>query len=206
MTKTPPRPMPDADFLRPQQATVLADEWATLTKYEFDLKRRDGVWQRQIRQCYDRGNGATALLYDPTRETVLLTRQFRLPVFMNGGLEALIETPAGLLEGADPGERMRGELEEETGYRIATLTHLYDIHSSPGSVTESLSYYIGTYAEHEKVSDGGGEFDEGEDIEVLHIPLKDAVAMIGRGEMTDAKTIILLQHMWITKLTTGHPL
>ncbi len=203
MPRTTRKSIPETDFLRPISETVLADDWALLIKHEFDYKRRDGDWQRQVRQCYDRGNGATALLYNPATDCVLLTRQFRLPVFLNGGLAGLIETPAGLLEGAQPLERMRGELEEETGFRIHDLTHLYDIHSSPGSVTEYLSYFVGTYALDDQVSEGGGEIDEGEDIEVMHVPLEQAVAMIGTGEMTDAKTIILLQHLWINKLTKG---
>lgn len=201
MSRSAPKPLPKADFLRPHSETVLADDWATLTKYKFDYRRRDGTWQRQVRQSYDRGNGAVALLHNPDTDCVLLTRQFRLPVFLNVGLPGLIEAPAGLLDGAAPLERMRAELAEETGFRIDKLTHLYDVHTSPGSVSEYLAYFIGTYAEQDRVSEGGGEVDEGEDIEVLHIPLAEAVAMIGKGEMCDAKTIILVQHLWIERCT-----
>ena len=179
---------------------VLADDWGRLTKYEFDLRLRDGSWQRQFRETYDRGNGATCLLYNPATGCVLLTRQFRLPVLVNGGLEFLVETPAGLLDGAEPAIRMQAELIEETGYDVSALTHLFDIYMSPGSVTEYLAFFQGEYSEKQKISEGGGSADEGEDIDVLHIPLPDAMTMIESGEIRDAKTIILLQHLTIKQL------
>lgn len=185
---------------RPIAERVLADDWGRLTKYEFELRLRDGGWQRQTREAYDRGNGATCLLYNPRSGSVLLTRQFRLPVFLNGGLESLIETPAGLLEGAEPATRMRAELIEETGYDVSELTHLFDIYMSPGSVTEYLAFFYGEYAEKHRVGNGGGAADEGEDIDVLEIPLPDAMQMINRGEIRDAKTVILLQHLTIRLL------
>ncbi|WP_429818179.1 NUDIX domain-containing protein [Ensifer sp. B1-9] len=185
---------------RPIAERVLADDWGRLTKYEFELRLRDGGWQRQTREAYDRGNGATCLLYNPRSGCVLLTRQFRLPVFLNGGLESLIETPAGLLEGAEPATRMRAELIEETGYDVSKLTHLFDIYMSPGSVTEYLAFFCGEYAEKHRVGTGGGAADEGEDIDVLEIALPDAMQMINRGEIRDAKTVILLQHLTIRLL------
>lgn len=188
---------------RPLSEQVLSDDWGKLTKFDYELRRRNGAWQRQTRETYDRGNGATCLLFDAATECVLLTRQFRLPVFLNGGLETLIETPAGLLDGAGAAERMRSELVEETGYEIAELTHLFDIYMSPGSVTEYLAFFEGSYSAGEKVSEGGGDFDEGEDIEVLHVPLTEAMQMIERGEIRDAKTIILLQRLTIARLTQG---
>lgn len=130
----------NSSVYRPISERVLADDWGRLTKYEYELQLRDGSWQRQTREAYDRGNGATCLLYNPASDNVLLTRQFRLPVLLNGGLESLIETPAGLLEGADPATRMRAELIEETGYEVSELTHLFDIYMSPGSVTEYLAF------------------------------------------------------------------
>jgi nudix-type nucleoside diphosphatase (YffH/AdpP family) len=181
--------------IRPGGETLLSDNWARLTRHEFDYRRRDGTWQRQVREVYDKGNGAVALLHDPVAATVLLTRQFRLPAFLNGGTEAVIEAPAGLLEGADPLERMREELVEETGYQVTTLEHLSDVYMTPGSVTETLVHFIGTYSADQKVSEGGGKHDEGEDIEVLHLPLDQALAMMATGEIRDAKTIILLQHL-----------
>jgi nudix-type nucleoside diphosphatase (YffH/AdpP family) len=191
--------MSDSIF-RPISERVLADDWGRLTKYEYQLRLRDGSWQRQQREAYDRGNGATCLLYNPATGSVLLTRQFRLPVFLNGGLEALIEAPAGLLEGAEPAVRMREELIEETGYDVSALTHLFDVYMSPGSVTEYLAFFIGEYSEKQKVNDGGGCADEGEDIDVMQVSLSNAVTMISSGEIRDAKTIILLQHLAIRLL------
>ncbi len=187
----------DEGVFRPIAERVLADDWGRLTKYEFELRLRDGGWQRQTREAYDRGNGATCLLYNPRSGRVLLTRQFRLPVFLNGGLESLIETPAGLLDGAEPATRMRAELIEETGYDVSELTHLFDIYMSPGSVTEYLAFFYGEYTEKHRVGTGGGAPDEGEDIDVMEISLSDAIQMIDRGEIRDAKTIILLQHLTI---------
>ncbi|MBV7520447.1 NUDIX domain-containing protein [Ensifer sp. ENS12] len=187
----------DENVFRPIAERVLADDWGRLTKYEFELRLRDGGWQRQTREAYDRGNGATCLLYNPRSGRVLLTRQFRLPVFLNGGLESLIETPAGLLDGAEPATRMRAELIEETGYDVSELTHLFDIYMSPGSVTEYLAFFYGEYTEKHRVGTGGGAPDEGEDIDVMEISLSDAIQMIDRGEIRDAKTIILLQHLTI---------
>ncbi|WP_120631402.1 NUDIX domain-containing protein [Ruegeria sp. EL01] len=179
---------------------VLSDNWGILTRYEFELRRRNGEWQRQTRETYDRGNGATCLLFNPETTCVLLTRQFRLPVFLNGGVEALIETPAGLLEGSDAGGRMRAELLEETGFQTPTLTHLFDIYMSPGSVTEYLSFFKGIYSASDQVAVGGGKLEEGEDIEVLEVSLSDAMKMIESGDIRDAKTIILLQHLMIETL------
>jgi len=165
------------------------------------MRRQNGEWQRQTREAYDRGNGATCLLHNPDTDHVLLTRQFRLPVYLNGGFEGLIETPAGLLDGAQADERMRKELEEETGYQIEKLIHLFDVYMSPGSVTEYLSFFKGIYSASNQTGQGGGSFDEGEDIEVMHIPLTDAMQMIAEGEIRDAKTIILLQNLMIERLT-----
>ncbi len=187
--------MKDNAFVRPIEQTVLSDNWGTLTKHTFALKRRDGTWQNQTREAYDRGNGAACLLYNRDQNTVLLVKQFRLPAMLNGHDGFLIEAPAGLLEGLDPAERMRAELEEETGYSVSKLTLAFDTFMSPGSVTEKLACFIGTYSAKDQVSAGGGHPDEGEDIEVLHIPFEDALAMIASGEIADAKTIMLLQHL-----------
>ena len=195
------KPIPPSDRIKPISQTLLADDWATLTKYEFDFKRSDGRWPRMIRQAYDRGNGVACLLHDPAYDTLLLTRQFRLPVFLNGHDGDMIEIPAGLLEGAAPQERMRGELQEETGYTVSKLNHIMDVHMSPGSVTEYLSFYTGTYDKDTPTGQGGGEYDEGEDIEVLHIPVNDALAMIRNGAISDAKTIILIQHLALERLS-----
>lgn len=191
--------MNETEFFRPIKQTVLADDWGTLTKHTFALKRRDGAWQEQTREAYDRGNGAACLLYNREQGTVLLVKQFRLPAKLNGHDGFLIEVPAGLLEGMNPAERMRAELEEETGFSVSKLTLVFDAFMSPGSVTEKLACFIGTYTGKDQVSDGGGHPDEGEDIEVLHIPLDEALAMISSGEIADAKTIMLLQHLALNK-------
>jgi len=158
------------------------------------------TWQRQVREAYDRGNGAACLLYCPAKGTVLLTRQFRLPAFLNGGFESLVEAPAGMLDGAEPAERMRAELIEETGYAVSELTHLFDAYMSPGSVTEYLAFFHGEYADADKQGEGGGSPEEGEDIAVFEVPLAEAMAMIRRGDIRDAKTIILVQDLMIRVL------
>ncbi len=183
------------NLFRIREQTVLSDDWGNLTRYDFELKTRSGAWQAQRREAYDRGNGVACLLHDPDGGTVLLIRQFRLPAAVNGHDGMMIEVPAGMLDGADPRQRMREELEEETGYRVSELDHLYDVYMSPGSVTEYLSFYQGTYNRSERASEGGGNPEEGEDIEVLHVSLEDALAMIRTGEICDAKTIMLIQHL-----------
>ncbi|WP_299472062.1 NUDIX domain-containing protein [uncultured Roseibium sp.] len=193
--------MQNTDYLRFIDQTLLSDNWGKLTRYRFEYLRKDGSWQEQIREAYDRGNGVTCLLYNPETGCVLLTRQFRLPVLLNGKDPFLIETPAGLLEGANPEDRMRSELIEETGYEVSALEHLFDVHMSPGSVTEFLSFYAGTYHLKDRVGDGGGEVTEGEDIEVMHVPLKEALKMIRSGAICDAKTIMLLQERALREFT-----
>ena len=187
-------------IFRPLSQEVLSEDWGKLTKHHYDLRRRSGEWQRQTRETYDRGNGATCLLYNPDADTIVLTGQFRLPVFLNGGLTSLIEAPAGLLDGADPADRMRAELIEETGFQIDTLTHLFDIYMSPGSVTEYLAFFMGTYRADDQITGGGGDYAEGEDIDVFEVSLNDAMSMITHGEIRDAKTIILIQHLYIQKI------
>lgn len=193
--------MRNPNLYRPVSETKLADDWGKLTKHEFELKRQSGEWQRLTRETYDCGCGATCLLYNADTDCVLLTRQFRLPAFLKGGFPSLIEAPAGLLDDAEPLERMREELIEETGYAVSALEHLFDLYSSPGTLTERLSYFQGSYSQNDKVSEGGGLKEEGEDIEVMHVPLTDAMAMIDNGEIRDAKTVILLQRLMIEQLT-----
>ncbi len=193
--------MSQNEYYRPVSKEILSDNWGILTKHEFELRRRDGTWQSQTRETYDRGNGATCILHNPKTDCVLLTRQFRLPVFLNGGLHSLIETPAGLLDGVCADDRMRAELIEETGFEVDTLIHLFDVYMSPGSVTEYLSFFKGTYSASDQTNDGGGAYDEGEDIEVMQVALPEAMEMIKHGEICDGKTIILLQHLFIERLS-----
>ncbi|PRD57880.1 NUDIX domain-containing protein [Phyllobacterium myrsinacearum] len=183
-----------ADRVRVRTVKILADDWFVLKKTTFDYLRRDGTWQTQNRETYDRGNGAVILLYDRARRTVILTRQFRYPAFVNGCTELLIEAPAGLLDNISPEERIRKEAEEETGYRVQHVRKVFEAFMSPGSVTEKLYFFAGEYTSSDRVSDGGGEAAEGEDIDVLELPFDEALAMIGRGAIEDGKTIMLLQY------------
>ncbi|MDC7831185.1 MULTISPECIES: NUDIX domain-containing protein [Pseudomonas] len=187
--------MPDTPRFRIQQVETLSADWGLLKKTTFDYLRRDGSWQRQTRETYDRGNGATILLYDRDRRTVLLIRQFRLPTLGNGlddGL--LVETPAGLLDAAAPEARIKAEVEEETGYRLDNVQHLFDAFMSPGSVTELLHFFAGEYRADQRIADGGGLHEEGEDIELLELPFDEALAMARDGRLLDGKTIMLLQY------------
>lgn len=184
-----------SENIRIVDVQVLSNDWYVLKKNTFDLRRRDGQWQRQSRETYDRGNGATILLYNRARRTVVLTRQFRFPAYVNGTANGrLIETCAGLLDQDDPATCIRREVEEETGFRIHDVRKVFEAYMSPGSVTERLFFFVGEYTAADKVSAGGGEVHEGEDIEVLELPLDQALAMVASGEICDGKTIMLLQH------------
>ncbi|MFS2157568.1 NUDIX domain-containing protein [Pseudomonas sp. Pseusp122] len=182
---------------------TLSDNWYLLKKYSFDLRRRDGSWQAQTREVYDRGNGATILLYNLAQRTVLLIRQFRMPTFVNGHSGYLIESAAGLLDNASPEERIRLEAQEETGYRIGAIEKIFEAFMSPGSVTERIHFFIGHYEPGDRVDDGGGLAEEGEDIEVLELGFDEAIAMIGSGDIVDGKTIMLLQYLQLRLMNRG---
>ncbi len=186
--------------IRNLTSTILSDEWARLTRHEFELQRRDGVWESQIRQSYDRGHAAVILPFDPLRKTVLLVKQFRLPVHLQGDDGLLIEACAGLLEGDDPETCIRKEAEEELGYRLGAVRRIYDIYMSPGSVTERLSFFMAEYSPFDRISDGGGNAHEGEDIEVLEMLLSEALALVRSGGIVDAKTVMLIQQAVIDGL------
>jgi len=174
---------------------TLSDDWYTLKKYTFDVRRRNGEWQRQNREAYDRGNGATILLYNRDKRTVILTRQFRFPVYINGHDGYLIETAAGLLDNMAPEQRIKAEAEEETGYQIDRVEKVFDAFMSPGSVTEKLYFYIAEYRPADRKGQGGGIEAEGEDIEVLEWPVDQALQAIDDGLIVDGKTIMLLYHV-----------
>ncbi|QAY87001.1 NUDIX domain-containing protein [Pseudomonas arsenicoxydans] len=176
------------------ESQVLSHDWYLLRKISFDYLRNNGEWQRQTREVYDRGNGAAILLFNREKRTVVLTRQFRLPVFVNGHDGLLIEVAAGLLEGADPEERIRSEAEEETGYRVHHVQKIFESYMSPGSVTEKLHFFIAEYDTASKVSEGGGLEEETEELEVLEWAFEEALEAFYRGEICDAKTIMLLQY------------
>jgi nudix-type nucleoside diphosphatase (YffH/AdpP family) len=181
------------DRVRIIHTTVLSNDWYLLKKTTFDFQRRDGTWQRQSRETYDRGNGATILLVNRDRRTVVLTRQFRLPAFVNGHDGMMIEAAGGLLDNALPEERIRAEVEEETGYRVNNVQKVFEAYMSPGSVTEKLYFFIAEYDASTRVGHGGGVEAEGEDLEVIELTLDDALLAVRRGEIVDAKTIMLLQ-------------
>jgi nudix-type nucleoside diphosphatase (YffH/AdpP family) len=183
--------------------TVLSDHWYVLRKATFDFLHRDGRWTREVREAYDRGNGVVVLLHEPSASTVLLTRQFRLPAFVNGHADGmLIEAPAGLDDGDDPEDAIRREAEEETGVRITEVRRLFDLFMSPGSVTERVAFFVAAYTQADRVSAGGGLSHEGEDIEVIEMPLVEALAMVDRGQIADAKTVLLLQWARLQQLTS----
>lgn len=178
------------------QKETLSDNWYKLYKYTYTITDKQGHVLTQSREAYDRGNGATILLYNTAQRTVILTRQFRLPTFVNGNQAdhgMLIETCAGLLDLDNPEDCIRRETEEETGYRISHVRKIMEVYMSPGSVTEILYFFVGAYTAEQKVNEGGG-VDEDEHIDVLELPFDKAYNMIATGEIRDAKTIMLLQY------------
>jgi GDP-mannose pyrophosphatase NudK len=174
---------------------ILADDWGILTKYNVDFTRADGTVQSFTRETYDRGHGAVILLYNRERGTIVLTRQFRFVAHINGHHADLVEACAGLLDARDPEEAIRQEAEEETGFRVGLVEKLWTVFMSPGSVTERLHFYIAPYTSDMQISSGGGVATEGEDITVIEVDLHEALAMVDRGEIVDAKTIMLIQHV-----------
>ncbi|SFC94626.1 NUDIX domain-containing protein [Collimonas sp. OK412] len=182
------------DRVKIRKVEVLSNDWYLLQKTTFDYRRSDGSWQTLTRETYDRGNGATILLYNRERRSVILIRQFRFPTYGNGHDGFLIETAAGLLDQASPEERIKAEAEEETGYRVTEVRKIFEAFMSPGSVTEKLYFFVAEYDPGSRISDGGGLHAEGEDIQVLELPLEQALQMIGSGKIADGKTIMLLQY------------
>jgi GDP-mannose pyrophosphatase NudK len=171
---------------------LLSDNWYHLHRVTFDYTGSNGRTNRLNREVYDRGNGATILLYDPRRDVVVLVRQFRMPAYLNGHSGWLIETPAGLLDGDHPEEAIRREAIEETGYQVRDVRFLFKCFMSPGAVTELVHFFVASIDIEDRVSDGGGLDEENEDIEVLEVKLSDALTMIETGEICDGKTIMLL--------------
>jgi len=173
---------------------ILSNNWYVLRKITYQYLQKDGSWQTQQREAYDRGNGATILLYNKASANVILTRQFRLPTFINGNPDGmLIEACAGLLDKDNPEDCIRRETEEETGYKITAVRKIFEAYMSPGSVTEILYFFVAEYTKDMKVADGGGVAHEQENIEVLELTFKKALRMIDSGEIKDGKTIMLLQ-------------
>lgn len=187
--------------IRNIQTKILADDWAVLKKLTYEYQRNDGSWETHVRQAYDRGDGVTLLLYSPEKKTVVLTRQFRIPTYLNGNADGmLIETCAGKLDVPDPEDCIRREAQEETGFKLDKVTKVFEAYMSPGSVTELIHFYIAQYNDQMKISAGGGAPGEQENIEVIEMPFSEALEMIDRNEIRDGKTIMLLQHAAIKRL------
>ncbi|WP_345712897.1 NUDIX domain-containing protein [Kineococcus glutinatus] len=173
---------------------VTSDGWHVLRRTTFEHRRRDGTWQVQQRETYDRGDGATVLLYDRERATVLLTRQFRFPAYVNDHPDGmLLETAAGLLDADDPESAVRREAAEELGVEVGEIAPVFALYTSPGSVTERLHCYAAPYGAADRTGAGGGLVEEGEDIEVVELPFAQALRMVADGRIVDAKTVLLLQ-------------
>ncbi|MDH2385309.1 GDP-mannose pyrophosphatase [Bradyrhizobium sp. CER78] len=183
-----------ADRVRVKDVQLLSKRRYELKSATFDYRRSNGEWQTQVREVYDRGNGAVLLPYNLKARSVVLVRQFRYPAFANGYDDLLIEAAAGMLDDAAPEARIRAEAEEEIGYRLAHVRKVFEAFMTPGAVTEKLHFFIAEYDAAMRISDGGGLADEGEDIEVLELAIDDALAMISDGRIVDAKTIMLLQY------------
>jgi nudix-type nucleoside diphosphatase (YffH/AdpP family) len=180
---------------------ILSSNWYVLRKITYQYLKKDGTVETQSREAYDRGNGATILLYNKEQKTVILTRQFRLPTYVNGNESGLlIEACAGLLDKDNAEDCIRRETEEETGYKISAVRKIFEAYMSPGSVTEMLYFFIAEYSKEMKVSDGGGVAHEHENIEVLEMDLEQAMTMIETGEIKDGKTILLLQYIKLNSI------
>ena len=187
--------------IRLVKTEVLSDNWYVLRKLTYEYRKKDGTWQLQHREAYDRGNGATILLYNREQKTVILTRQFRMPTFVNGNEDGmLIESCAGLLDKDNPEDCIRKETEEETGYKVTHVEKILEAFMSPGSVTEKLYFFVAEYEKSMKSNGGGGLEHEQEEIEVLELKFDRALEMIKTGEIQDGKTILLLYYAQINRL------
>jgi GDP-mannose pyrophosphatase NudK len=187
--------------IRNVQTSILSDNWYVLKKATYEFLGNDGKWETFNREVYDRGNGATILLYNKAAGTVILTSQFRMPTYLNGNTDGyMIECCAGLLDKDNPEDCIKRETEEETGYKITSVQKAFEAYMSPGSVTEILYCFTAEYTKEMKVSEGGGIAEETENIEVLELPFTQALDMIKTGEIKDAKTIMLLQYAQINGL------
>jgi GDP-mannose pyrophosphatase NudK len=188
-------------IIRNIQSKVLSKNWSILSKFSYEFHKSDGSWETQSREVYDRGNGVTILLYHPLQKKIILTKQFRLPTFINGHKDGMmIETCAGKLEIETPLECIKREVLEETGYKIDQAYEIFKLYMSPGSVTEFIHFYTARYDHQMKIESGGGNASEQENIEVLELNFDEAFAMIDSGEIQDAKTIILLQYAKLKSL------
>ncbi|TYA71806.1 NUDIX domain-containing protein [Seonamhaeicola marinus] len=183
------------------QKALLSDNYYILNKVSFDYLMKDGRWVNTMREVYDRGDGAGILLYNKEKKTVILTKQFRMPTFMNDNEDGfLVEVAAGMLDKDNPEECIIRETEEETGYRLKKVKKVYESYSSPGVLTEKMHFFVGEYTDNMKVHEGGGLDNEQEDIEVLEMPFNEVVDKLHNGEIVDTRTIVLIQYAIIHKL------
>lgn len=183
----------DSQKVRIKEIETLAQYKGKLMRATFEQRRRSGDWQQRKREIYDNGNSAAILPYDPARNTVLLTRQLRLPIYLQDGTENSTEACAGKLDGETAETRIKKEMEEELGYRVEQVERLFELYVSPAAIMEKITYFTCAYSPADKVSEGGGLAEEGEDIEVIETTLEQAAAMVASGEIIDAKTVILIQ-------------
>jgi nudix-type nucleoside diphosphatase (YffH/AdpP family) len=183
-----------SDRIRVKDVRLLSDNHYTLKTTTFEWRRANGEWQTQHRETYDRGNGATLLPYNLRQRSVVLVRQFRYPAYVSGYDDLMIEAVAGLLDNESPEARIRAEAEEESGYRLRDIRKVFEAFMSPGAVTEKLHFFVAEYEPDMRIGSGGGNPDEGEDIEVLELSIDEALAMIADRRIVDAKTIMLLQY------------
>ncbi|WP_299251868.1 GDP-mannose pyrophosphatase NudK [uncultured Aquimarina sp.] len=192
------------DKIKILKTELLSDNWYTLNKVTYNYQKKDGQWETHSREAYDRGNGATILLYNADNKKVILTKQFRLPTYVNGNPTGmLIESCAGLLDKDNAENCIRKETEEETGYKVSKVKKIFESYMSPGSVTEIVHFFVAEYDKEMKVSDGGGLAEEQENIEVIELDFDQAFNMIYTGEIKDGKTIMLLQYAKIHNLITN---
>ena len=189
------------DRIKNVKTEILCKNWHTLKKVTFEYLQEDGNYQTQSREAYDRGNGATILLYNKHEKSVILTKQFRMPTYINGNSDGMmIEACAGLLDNDNPEDCIKRETEEETGYKINQVQKIFEAYMSPGSVTEILYFFVAEYSKEMKVNDGGGLASEHEDIQVMEMSFEDALHKIESGEINDAKTIMLIQYLRIKNI------
>ena len=193
----------DTQRIRITGRRLLSDAWARLEDVGFDYQRSDGDWQHLQREIYHRGHGAAILLYNIERRTVVLIRQFRLPVYLDGGEGFMLEVPAGVVDADDPADSARREAAEETGYTVGSPRYVFTAYVSPGSVTEKLYYYTAPYQTERRLHAGGGLAEEGEDIEVFEVDIDRALGWVADGRIVDAKTILLLQHAMLHLFNVG---
>lgn len=188
--------------VRINNETILSDEHYLLKSIDYDIRNKKGEWKSQKREVFSQGNAVTVLLYNPAKKTVLLARQFRMPTYVNGNSDGLlIEAPAGMLEeGEAPEAAIVREIKEETGYEVSAVEKVLEAYSSAGSLTEKIYYFVAAYSDAQKVAEGGGLEEEGEELTVMELSFAQAMSMIDKGEIIDAKTIILLQYAALKNL------